>query len=372
MAENKDVNEISVINQVELGQGTAQSHHRMVGERGENQILQHPNSEGNTDNIGGNQEEESHQPNRIEDEDLEYPPVFEKPVLWNRTFHVSQTDFQALRLDSLDLQCNTSGNLQLKESEALTIVGSFMKKLDQWHRGMYKLHKVVNIEKHLDYARGSRYFLDMVFKDRLNRHVRFAHHVFAPGWTGVTKEVRELERDMRKRMRRRLLEKEQHIELCWPTGLVWNPLAMVYFIVPVKNQARWVQKFIWDMEFLHQATGDPNFSVIIVDFSSTDMNVRDALKRSSLPRYQFVQLDGNFERSAGLQAGIDLVKNPHSILFLCDLHMHFSSSINDSVRIHTVEGKLVYPPTVMRLNCGASPWWPDGYWKVNGFGLLGI
>ncbi|XP_069821272.1 beta-1,4-N-acetylgalactosaminyltransferase 3 [Dendropsophus ebraccatus] len=391
LPENNNMNGVSVKSQdVEVGLGEGQ--HRTDNERQEpameqNEILQ-PNTdkyvEQNPDNnVRDEQEENGHQPYREYDaeeeeedeEELEYPIVYEDPVFWNRTFHVSQTDFQILRSDYIDLQCNTSGNLQLKESEALAIVGSLMKKLNQWHRGTYKLQKIVNIEKHLDYMRGSRYFLDLELRDRFNRLVRFAHYVFAPGWTGLTKEVRELEKEMKNKMwgpRRRLLARERPIELCWPSGLVWNPQAVVYFIVPVKNQARWVQKFIWDMEALHQATNDPNFCVIIVDFNSSDLNVRDALKRSRLPKYQFVQLDGNFERSAGLQAGIDLVKNPHSILFLCDLHMHFPSSIIDSVRTHTVETKMVYAPMVMRLSCGASPRWPDGYWEVNGFGLLGI
>ncbi|XP_075715903.1 beta-1,4-N-acetylgalactosaminyltransferase 3 [Rhinoderma darwinii] len=393
-SDTKDLNQIVLRSQDgRLGQEEAQIQQKMEdGSReaaaGEYQSLQQPNSdnfakENPDNNDGDDQEAEGYQPYREEDpeeedeedQELEYPFVFEEPVFWNRTFHVGQTDFQVLRSDYLDLKCNTSGNLQLSESEALTIVGSFMRKLNQWHRGMYRLQKIVNIEKHLDYARGSRYFLDLELKDKYNRLVRFAHYVFAPGWTGLTQEGSEQKRDMKYEMwglRQRPTGNEKRVELCWPSGLVWNTRAMVYFIVPVKNQARWVQKFIWDMETLYDATRDPNFTVIIVDFGSTDLDVRDALKRSRLLRYQFAQLEGNFERSAGLQAGIDLVKNPRSILFLCDLHIHFPPSIIDSVRTHTVEGKMVYAPTVMRLNCGASPRWPDGYWEVNGFGLLGI
>uniref|UniRef100_A0AAR2KZ34 Beta-1,4-N-acetylgalactosaminyltransferase n=1 Tax=Pygocentrus nattereri TaxID=42514 RepID=A0AAR2KZ34_PYGNA len=286
---------------------------------------------------------------------------FDREVNWAQTFQVKPLDFQTLRSDWIDLACNVSGNLLISQSEAEAVVQTFMEKLNKKYPSRFTLQRIVNVEKRPDVARGSRYLLELDLLEWSSRRIRLAHYIYVLYNPDQS--------------RGRAINKQSNhpqLLLCSPHNFQWNPRATVHFIVPVKNQARWVQQFIVDMEELYRATGDSNFNIIITDYDSTDMDIEKALKNSHLPSYQYLRLKGNFQRSAGLQAGIDIITDEHSIVFLCDLHIHFPLGFIDSVRRHCVEGRMAFAPIVMRLNCGATPQEPDGYWEVNGFGLLGI
>ncbi|XP_036962047.1 beta-1,4-N-acetylgalactosaminyltransferase 3 isoform X2 [Acanthopagrus latus] len=284
------------------------------------------------------------------------------PVMnWNDTFQVNYQDPQELRSDYVNFECFLVGNMQLSSSEALPLVKAFMVKLEAKHPGLFKLVRVINVVRHVDEVRGSRYLLELEVIDTTGKLLRLSHYIYT-----LNSSSRRRRRDTTAQ------ELKPQPLLCNPVGFQWNPAATVHIIVPVKNQARWVQQLINQMERLFKETHDTNFNLIITDYSSSDMDVKKALEKSSLHRYDYLKLSGNFERSAGLQAGVDLIKDKHSIVFLCDLHLHFPSNIIDAIRTHCVEGYMAFAPVVMRLDCGAAPYDARGFWEINGFGLLGI
>ncbi|NWH66149.1 B4GN4 acetylgalactosaminyltransferase, partial [Geococcyx californianus] len=330
---------------------------------------------------GKGQEEEEEEEEEVSDYSYETGELqqswLEDSINWQRTFSVSSVDFELLRSDWNDLRCNVSGNLQLSESEVVDVVAQYMEKLNEKNGGIYTLLRIINVEKRRDTARGNRYLLELELAERGQRTVRLSEYVYVLLHQGKQDDSAEANPEGPALGATEPQPSTWSVlygrpVLCRPLRLSWKQDVMVHFVVPVKNQARWVQQFISDMAHLYEGTKDANFNVILVDFDSDDMDVEKALREAHLPRYQYLRRTGNFERSAGLQAGVDMVEDGHSIVFLCDLHIHFPLNILDSIRKHCVEGKLAYAPIVMRLSCGSSPREPNGYWEVNGFGLFGI
>uniref|UniRef100_A0A8C1IVC0 Beta-1,4-N-acetylgalactosaminyltransferase n=1 Tax=Cyprinus carpio TaxID=7962 RepID=A0A8C1IVC0_CYPCA len=306
-------------------------------------------------------------------EDVEPRPGWaEESINWQRTFSVNSMDFETLRSDWNDLRCNVSGNLQLSESEVVDVLSQYMEKLNERNGGIYTLLRIINVEKRRDSARGNRYLIELELMERGRKVVRLSEYIYLLLHRGRVEDSLENMEGVTASSPSSSFTMYAKPLLCQPVMLQWKKDVMVHFVVPVKNQARWVQQFISDMEFLHRETKDNNFNIIIVDFQSEDMDVEQALRGSSVPRYEYLRREGNFERSAGLQIGVDTIEDSHSIVFLCDLHIHFPLNILENIRKHCVEGKLAFAPIVMRLGCGSSPQEPDGYWEVNGFGLFGI
>ena len=107
----------------------------------------------------------------------------------------------------------------------------------------------------------------------------------------------------------------------------------MYFILPVKNQGRWVYHFINELTFVSLLTGDTNFRVIVVDFESQDIDMADAFNTPLLGnKHTIVNLKGKFHKTLALNEGVRRVPGIHNILFLYDLHLDVPVSIIDAAR----------------------------------------
>uniref|UniRef100_A0A3B3ZWR6 Galactosyltransferase C-terminal domain-containing protein n=1 Tax=Periophthalmus magnuspinnatus TaxID=409849 RepID=A0A3B3ZWR6_9GOBI len=246
---------------------------------------------------------------------------------WSQTFQVKRIDYQGQKSHALNMDCRVTGNIQAQQAEVQSVVGAYLDKITQRH-GRWTLAHVANVVLNVDVQRGRRYLVELVVRDETGTLHRLSQYIYAQ---------RTPDQD------------PESPKLCYPTGFNWNPQATVHFVIPVKNQAKWVHLLIKDMETLVKETGDANFNLILTDFNSSDMDVEQGLAKSQIPRYQYKKLTGNFERSRGLQEGI--FENSLKIISSCRHQKYYRA-------------KIPCPHLIM---CSCA-----GYWEVQGFGLLGI
>lgn len=108
--------------------------------------------------------------------------------------------------------------------------------------------------------------------------------------------------------------------LCDPAGFQWKKTAIVHVVIPVKNQGPWVMHVIENIRDIVAETGDQLINLVLVDYSSDDIDVKSALAASGI-RHTFIHGTGAFSRAHGVQLGIDSVTDPTDVVFACDLHL---------------------------------------------------
>lgn len=139
--------------------------------------------------------------------------------------------------------------------------------------------------------------------------------------------------------------KQRGVEtLCTPEGVTWNKSAMINILLTTgNNQGRWILHFLENMRKIYNKTKDSNFNVIITDFGSKDLDIEKALKQAAIPNYQYANINDKFSRALGLQRAAEMVKEPNSIVFAMDLHLHIPYHFLDDVRKVCIT-YLVYLP----------------------------
>ncbi|KAK3746361.1 hypothetical protein QZH41_006292 [Actinostola sp. cb2023] len=243
---------------------------------------------------------------------------------------------------------NNNGNDVIDATTVMHVGKFFADALETKYKKDFKVIELMSMERVVDKFKGNRYHIQMEIEDIYSgRHYEFSEFLYQPRGLG---------------------------SLCFPRGFRWSKYADVNVIVPVKNSGRWALYLIKNLAEIIDKTRDPHVRVIIVDYESTDIDIEAVLKRSVITRYTVVRMPGNktFNRAEALQKGADAVMDPHSILFMCDLHLTIPATFIGTIRKHCVEGKMAFAPVVKRLQCGFYPRKPMGYWETLGFGLFAL
>ena len=154
--------------------------------------------------------------------------------------------------------------------------------------------------------RGRRYLLNLELKDKLGNKVHLSEYV---------------------------LQRRNVSGLCYPEGFQWKRDVPVNFVVTAKNQDVWIRAFIDNMVKIYQETGDSNIRVVILDYEGGDIHLKEALEKSGLPHYRLLSLAGPYSRTESFNAAMKAVDDPHSIVFLVDLHLELTSAILNDVRM---------------------------------------
>ena len=171
----------------------------------------------------------------------------------------------------------------------------------------YSLHSVTRVVKKEDKRKGARYFIEAIITDLLSgKKYNLAEYVFQP--------------------------KGNNLPMCYPQGMQWNKTADVYLILTAKNLGRWVHHFIKNMEKIAQETNDEHLHVIIYDFDSGDIDIKDAFQRTILKNYHYITKPGNYSRARSFKEAIESVKNPDSIVVTIDMHLDIGSQFINEIR----------------------------------------
>ncbi|XP_031566882.1 N-acetyl-beta-glucosaminyl-glycoprotein 4-beta-N-acetylgalactosaminyltransferase 1-like [Actinia tenebrosa] len=240
------------------------------------------------------------------------------------------------------------GNMIIPEKEAKSVASSFMRALKAKKGNKFQLNRIIQIEAKYDVDGGIRYLveLDLKQKGKGDATVRLSEYLYTS--TGNVSSF------------------------CQPRGYQWKNGATIYMIVTVMNYGYWMKDLVKQLSRFYREGIDRNFYLIVVDFNSTDINIKNVLEKSDLKdRYQILWKPSPFWKTNGLNEAVELIKDSNSIVFTLDLHLHLPANIFDAIRKHTIQGKTVYTPKLIKLKCGYSKNYGQGGWDTFGYGLFG-
>jgi glycosyltransferase involved in cell wall biosynthesis len=119
-------------------------------------------------------------------------------------------------------------------------------------------------------------------------------------------------------------------------------------------------------------TGNDNWTIIIVDYESTDVNVHNIAHQilDGHIRYVVKKHEGQFSRGSGLHLAAEIAKERgHDTLFFCDADMYFTNHYIFERAAEAIKENKVYYPICFSFT---QPDHMKGYWRDSGYGMMFI
>eukprot|EP00794_Sanderia_malayensis_P014092 gene14092-15564_t len=243
-----------------------------------------------------------------------------------------------------------TGNSVLTEEEASKIINKFMIFILEAFDSDFEIEKIKRIEK---------------YKDKSNRRSRIFFE----------SEIRHAVRKKTLTIASYFFENGRYLELCYAYKYKWNPKALINIIITVHKQRQWLRYILSLIKKISLETNDEQLNVIVAEFAADETQpLNQVFIETQLPRYQYITLQQqqHFVKLKGIQAGLDLVQDPQSIVLLMDLHIQIPNNFFELIRKHCIIGKMAFNPIVLRLFSGRSSRNPAGYWEIMGFGVMAM
>ena len=99
-----------------------------------------------------------------------------------------------------------------------------------------------------------------------------------------------------------------------------------------QNSGRWVHHFIKNIEKIVQETKDEHLHVVIYDFDSPDIDLKQAFQRSTLKNFHYIRNPGKYSRTVSSSEAIKSIMDPNAIVVTTDLHLDIGSKTINDVR----------------------------------------
>jgi hypothetical protein len=119
-------------------------------------------------------------------------------------------------------------------------------------------------------------------------------------------------------------------------------------------------------------SGKDNWTIVIVDYESTDVNVGQIAHQilDGHIRYVIEKHEGQFNRDSGLQLAAEIARERgHDSLFFCDADMYFTSRYIFERAAEVLRQERVYSPICFSFT---QPDHMKGYWNDTGYGMMFI